>query len=65
MEKDKDYYIIVKNGVEFRVMTEEYLAKRGWCCGNNCLHCAYSPKAQKGNTNLREDVKRKVKDNLK
>ncbi len=65
MEKDKDYYIIVKNGVEFRVMTEEYLAKRGWCCGNNCLHCPYSPKAQKGNTNLREDVKRRVKDNLK
>jgi hypothetical protein len=61
MEKGKDYYIIIKNGVEFRVMTEDYLAKRGFCCSNNCLHCPYSPKAQKGNTELREDVKQKIK----
>lgn len=61
MEKGKDYYTIIKNGVEFRVMTEDYLAKRGWCCANNCLHCPYHPKAQKGNIELREDVKHKIK----
>ena len=44
-----DFYI--KNG--YRVMTEKYLTERGWCCGNGCKHCPYSPKAIKGNTNLK------------
>lgn len=63
MEKGKDYYTIIKNGVEFRVMTEDYLARRGFCCSNNCLHCPYSPKAQKGNNKLREDVKKRLDQN--
>jgi hypothetical protein len=37
----------------FRVMTESYLTRRGYCCANGCRHCPYWPKAQKGNTNLR------------
>jgi 2-iminoacetate synthase ThiH len=60
MENGKDYYIVNKNGVEFRVLLENYLAKRGWCCGNNCLFCPYTPKTQKGNTLLRDDVKKKL-----
>lgn len=61
MEKDKDYYIVVKNGVEFRVLTEEYLAKRGWCCGSGCVNCPYTPRhVIKGNTELREDIKKKL-----
>ena len=35
------------------IMTEEYLAKRGTCCGSNCRHCAYWPAATKGNKELR------------
>lgn len=59
MEKGKDYYIIIKNGVEFRVMTEDYLAKRGFCCGSRCQNCCYYPKYVKGNTILSEHLKKK------
>jgi hypothetical protein len=30
------------------VLTEHFLKKRGYCCGNGCRHCPY-PKAQKTN----------------
>ena len=32
-----DYYI--ENG--FYVFTEQFLLKRGYCCGNGCRHCPY------------------------
>ena len=51
LQEGKDYYM--ENG--YRVMTEEYLTKRGYCCANGCRHCPYWPKAQKGNTVLRKD----------
>lgn len=38
----------------FKVFTEEWHIKRGWCCGNGCRHCPYIPKAVKGNTTLIE-----------
>ena len=38
----------------YRVMTADYLARRGFCCANGCRHCPYWPRAQKGNTHLRE-----------
>lgn len=50
-----DFYM--ENG--YRVMTEYFLVNRGYCCSNGCRHCPYQPKAQKGNTRLRDDVKRK------
>jgi hypothetical protein len=31
------------------VFTEQYHINRGFCCGNNCRHCAYEPKHKKGN----------------
>jgi hypothetical protein len=40
----------------YRVMTEFYLVKRGYCCSNGCKNCPYSPKAVKGNRKLRLDV---------
>lgn len=42
----------------YRVMTESYLVRRGYCCSNGCRHCPYHPKAQKGNTILRRGVKK-------
>ena len=40
MRKDdwitKLYY---ENG--YKVMTEKYHIKRGYCCKNNCRHCPY------------------------
>ena len=59
MLKDKtvrEKYILLpsdfyeENGII--VFTEEYHIKRGYCCGNKCRHCAYEPRAQKGNTTL-------------
>lgn len=44
-------YILSKDG--YRIMTEHFLIRRGYCCGNGCLNCPYFPKATKGNTNLR------------
>jgi|TARA_R100001377_G_C3079658_1_gene71948 hypothetical protein len=35
------------------VMSEQYHKKRGYCCGNACKHCPYSPKNQKMNKDLK------------
>lgn len=43
----------------FRIMTEFYLVKRGYCCSNGCLNCPYSPKAVKGNRKLRPELQKK------
>ena len=51
-----DYYM---NQAGYRVMTELYLVKRGYCCSNGCKHCPYSPKAVKGNRKLRPDLEKK------
>ena len=26
---------------DLMVLTEDYLKKRGYCCGNECRHCPY------------------------
>jgi hypothetical protein len=31
------------------VFTKDYHLKRGYCCGNNCVNCPYTPKSIKGN----------------
>lgn len=46
-----DYYLSPDG---YRIMTEDYLIRRGYCCANGCRHCPYWPKAQKGNTRLRK-----------
>lgn len=51
LKEGKDFYM--ENG--YRIMTKEYLVNRGYCCANGCRHCPYWPKAQKGNTNLRDN----------
>ena len=33
----EDFYF--ENGL--MVLTERYLRKRGYCCGNGCRHCPY------------------------
>lgn len=35
----EDYYI---NEDGLLVMTKQYHLKRGFCCGNACLHCPYN-----------------------
>jgi hypothetical protein len=43
----------------YRIMTEYYLVKRGYCCSNGCKNCPYSPKAIKGNRILRPELETK------
>lgn len=50
-QKEGEDYYLDSNG--YRVMTESYLRRRGYCCANGCRHCPYWPKAQKGNTVLK------------
>ena len=45
-----DYYL--ENG--FKVFTEEYHLKRGYCCKNGCRHCPY----QKKDLNLNYEMER-------
>ena len=33
-----DYYLTPEG---YRVFTEKYLLKRGYCCQNGCRHCPY------------------------
>ncbi|NLP58053.1 DUF5522 domain-containing protein [Lutibacter sp. B1] len=35
---EEDYYI---NEVGYRVFTEHYHLKRGYCCKSGCKHCPY------------------------
>ena len=51
-----DYYL---NQEGYRVMTEYFLVKRGYCCSNVCMNCPYSPKAVKGNRKLRPELEKK------
>jgi len=50
LKEGEDFYL--ENG--FRVMTKEFLTRRGYCCGNGCRHCPYHPRHIKGNTTLAE-----------
>lgn len=36
--EEGDYY---ENEQGFRVFTEQYHLKRGFCCKNGCKHCPY------------------------
>ena len=54
-EQGKDYYL--ENGRI--ILTEKYLKKRGKCCGAGCRHCCFEPMFQKGNTNLKEHLRKK------
>lgn len=51
VDKKIDYYY---NSDGRLVFTEHYLQQMGKCCGSGCTHCPYTPKHQKGSTNLNE-----------
>ena len=36
------------------VLTEKYHLQRGQCCGNNCRHCPFEPRAIRGNKNTKK-----------
>ena len=46
-ETDNEQNKPLEEGVDFyfegglMVLTEDYLRRRGYCCGNECRHCPY------------------------
>ncbi|MCB0409486.1 MAG: hypothetical protein KDD29_04655 [Flavobacteriales bacterium] len=44
LEEDEFYY--TPEG--YKVFTEKYLLKRGYCCQNGCRHCPYGFDKSKG-----------------
>jgi hypothetical protein len=42
---NEDYYI---NASGYKVFTEKYHLKRGFCCKNGCKHCPYGYDAKTG-----------------
>jgi len=52
-------YMMSKDG--YRIMTESYLVRRGYCCSNGCTNCPYFPRAQKGNRQLRPELGKKYR----
>lgn len=36
-----DYYFEERDGIKYKVFTEHYHSKRGFCCKNRCRHCPY------------------------
>jgi hypothetical protein len=59
-EEGKDYYL-EKGKI---VYTEEYLKRRGTCCGsgNGCRHCPFEPMYTKGSKIIREDLGKDLTD---
>ena len=43
------YYL---NPDGFVVFTEKYHLEKGFCCGNGCRHCPYTPKHCKGTRDI-------------
>jgi len=45
-ELEQDDYYLTPEG--YKVFTEKYLLKRGYCCQNGCRHCPYGFNKDKG-----------------
>jgi hypothetical protein len=43
LKEGEDFYLDPDTGLF--VLTEAYLRKRGYCCGNGCRHCPYGSPA--------------------
>ena len=43
----EDFYLEEINGIKYKVFTEHYHSKRGFCCNNSCRHCPYKKNKNK------------------
>lgn len=43
--KSEDFYYSPEG---YKIFTEKYLLKRGYCCQNSCKHCPYGFDKKKG-----------------
>ena len=39
LKEGEDFYFDEKTG--YKIFTEKFLKKRGYCCGSGCRHCPY------------------------
>lgn len=54
--KEEDYYLNEKGHLVF---TASFLKRRGYCCGNGCLHCPYDYEGVR-DKNLQQQLKSKM-----
>jgi hypothetical protein len=47
LKEGEDYNWETVDGIKFRVFTESYLLKRGFCCNNFCKNCPYKKDKKK------------------
>lgn len=59
MNLDPKYYYMIDG--DRVVFTALFHIQRGYCCGNKCRHCPYSPKHVKGNKILSKEHIKKPK----
>ncbi|MGC6478874.1 MAG: DUF5522 domain-containing protein [Flavobacteriaceae bacterium] len=45
--EEEDYYLSAEG---YKVFTEKYHLKRGYCCQSGCKHCPYGFDARRGNS---------------
>tara|TARA_Y100000114_G_scaffold48319_1_gene43997 strand:- start:3052 stop:3204 length:153 start_codon:yes stop_codon:yes gene_type:complete len=39
LKEGQDFYFDKETG--YKIFTERFLKKRGYCCGSGCRHCPY------------------------
>ncbi|MDO4782283.1 MAG: DUF5522 domain-containing protein [Capnocytophaga felis] len=45
-QENRDFYYSERG---YKIFTEEYLLKRGYCCQSGCKHCPYGYNKKTGN----------------
>lgn len=52
IKKEEDFYYNEKG---YKVFTQFYHIKRGYCCGSGCLHCPFYPKHKKNSVEIKKE----------
>jgi hypothetical protein len=52
--QNEDFYYDQNGNIVF---TETFLLKRGFCCGNGCLHCPYGEDIQRAASGKQKEMR--------
>jgi hypothetical protein len=55
LNENEDFYYSVEG---FKVFTEKYLLKRGYCCKSGCRHCPYGYDKKTGTTTKERELRK-------
>ncbi|ATA89261.1 hypothetical protein CGC58_05695 [Capnocytophaga stomatis] len=55
-KENRDFYYSEKG---YKIFTEEYLLKRGYCCQSGCKHCPYGYNKNTGSLRKNKSEKKK------